>query len=189
MLELRDFYFIRHGETDWNREHRGMGQKDIPLNERGLAQAHTAAKLLTQEPIRTICFSPLARARITAEIIGTYISASLIEVPELIECSWGENEGKIKGQWTDDWIAGSDIPGAEKYSEFLLRAVSAINHATREPGPVLIVSHGGIFWAVQQFGKLGNKMDLPNAVPVYLRAPLYTDTSWAYSTMPSVEEV
>ena len=50
MLELRDFYFIHHGETDWNREHRGMGQKDIPLNERGLAQAHTAQSFSLRRP-------------------------------------------------------------------------------------------------------------------------------------------
>lgn len=86
MLELRDFYFIRHGETDWNREHRGMGQKDIPLNERGLEQAHQAATVLAKEPIQTICFSPLMRARVTAEIIGEKLNVSLIAIPNLVEC-------------------------------------------------------------------------------------------------------
>ncbi len=181
MLELRDFYFIRHGETDWNREHRGMGQKDIPLNERGLEQAHKAATVLVKEPIQTICFSPLMRARVTAEIIGEKLNVPLVEIPGLIECSWGENEGKIKGKWTDDWVRGTEIPGAENYQEFLRRAVAAINRATKENGPVLIVAHGGVFWALQHFGKLGSKMDLPNGAPVYLRAPLSETSPWAYS--------
>ena len=32
-------YFIRHGETDWNAELRYQGQRDIPMNELGRAQA------------------------------------------------------------------------------------------------------------------------------------------------------
>jgi broad specificity phosphatase PhoE len=32
-------YFIRHGETEWNAESRYQGQADIPVNERGRAQA------------------------------------------------------------------------------------------------------------------------------------------------------
>lgn len=31
---LMPFYFIRHGETNWNNERRVMGQKDIPINQK-----------------------------------------------------------------------------------------------------------------------------------------------------------
>lgn len=181
MLELHDFYFIRHGETAWNREHRGMGQKDVPLNERGLEQARQAANILIKEPIQTICFSPLSRARVTAEIIAERLKVPLVEVPGLIECSWGENEGKIKGKWTDDWINGIEIPGAEKYPDFLQRAGSAINQATKEKGPVLIVAHGGVFWSIQHYCGLGS--GLPNGSPIYMRAPVSTAYNWSYSTI------
>ena len=38
-LDWPDFYFARHGETDWNRERRYQGTKDIPLNATGRSQA------------------------------------------------------------------------------------------------------------------------------------------------------
>lgn len=28
----KSFYFVRHGETDWNKEQKVMGQADIPLD-------------------------------------------------------------------------------------------------------------------------------------------------------------
>lgn len=61
MLELKDFYFVRHGETDSKIERRGMGQQDIPLNTRGIEQAHMASRILEKESIELVCFSPLQR--------------------------------------------------------------------------------------------------------------------------------
>lgn len=189
MIELKDFYFLRHGETDWNLEHRGMGQKDIPLNRRGEEQAIQSAAILQREPIKNICHSPLNRAKRTAQIISEKIGAPLIEIPGLIECCWGEKEGQIKGKWTEDWIAGADIPGAESYESFLLRALRGINSAILNPGPVLIVSHGGVFWGVQKYAQVGARYDLRNCVPVLLRAPNSPALPWGLVTMDQDEDI
>jgi broad specificity phosphatase PhoE len=178
-IEPKDFYFIRHGETDWNVEHRGMGQKDVPLNQKGERQAAEAVKYLESEKIKTICHSPLQRAKRTAEIISEKLKLPMFEIPELKECCWGEREGQVKGKWTEDWISGDEIPGAESYNEFLLRALRGVNKALAKPGPVLIVAHGGVFWSVQKFAQLGSRYDLANCVPVLLRVPQDPLQPWA----------
>jgi broad specificity phosphatase PhoE len=187
MIELKDFYYIRHGETNWNTEHRGMGQQNIPLNQRGEDQALDAARLLANEPIRIICHSPLIRAKRTAQVIAEQLRTPLVEVPELMECCWGEKEGHIKGKWTEDWIAGIEIPGAETYENFINRALLGINRALEHPAPVLIVAHGGVFWAIQKHAQLGARYELKNCAPVLLRAPISVSMPWGATLIDSDE--
>jgi len=54
MVFEHPFYFLRHGETGWNKEGRTQGQLDSQLNETGLAQAEAAGKALAGEPIERI---------------------------------------------------------------------------------------------------------------------------------------
>lgn len=72
------FYFVRHGQTDWNKMRQELcSQDDIPLNETGLLQAATAQKKLSSIGITKIHSSPLARAKQTAEIINKSLAAPL----------------------------------------------------------------------------------------------------------------
>jgi len=40
---------IRHGESEWNKENRFTGWKDVDLSERGVTEAHAAGKLLKEQ--------------------------------------------------------------------------------------------------------------------------------------------
>jgi probable phosphoglycerate mutase len=66
-------YFVRHGETAWNADGRLQGQRDIPLNQLGRAQAAEAAGRLRDlgAPYRELRYvaSPLSRTRETMEIL------------------------------------------------------------------------------------------------------------------------
>lgn len=72
------FYFVRHGQTDWNTMYQELcGQDDIPLNQLGQQQAQAAISLVKSVGITKIYSSPLTRAMQTAEIINTELKVPL----------------------------------------------------------------------------------------------------------------
>lgn len=166
------FIFIRHGETDLNRDHKSVGEIDIPLNDTGIAQAQAAAKLLAKEHFTKIYASPQVRAKKTAEIIaaekekaGTPVPMEIVD--DLREATWGEKAGMPRGKWLEDWHQGAHFEGGEDFKDFQERVEKVIHKILgKEQGPVLIVSHRGVYRPIQ---KLMNhpESDLGNAVPVY----------------------
>jgi 2,3-bisphosphoglycerate-dependent phosphoglycerate mutase len=46
---MHKLVLIRHGESEWNKENRFTGWKDVDLSEKGIKEAHMAGKLLKQE--------------------------------------------------------------------------------------------------------------------------------------------
>jgi probable phosphoglycerate mutase len=174
------FWFLRHGETDWNAEGRSQGRTDIPLNSVGLAQARRAAKTLAGiGGIATIVASPLIRARVTAEIAAEALDLPVEFDEGLQEVNFGEQEGQPMGNWYDDWIAGHYTPAeGERFAELLARAVAAVNRATARPGPVLVVAHGALFRALRlAFGHEPN-VRTPNALPIRCEPPADGSNVW-----------
>ena len=46
---MHKLVLIRHGESQWNKENRFTGWKDVDLSEKGVAEARAAGKLLKKE--------------------------------------------------------------------------------------------------------------------------------------------
>jgi 2,3-bisphosphoglycerate-dependent phosphoglycerate mutase len=46
---MHKLVLIRHGESEWNKENRFTGWKDVDLSEKGKEEAHAAGKLLKAE--------------------------------------------------------------------------------------------------------------------------------------------
>jgi len=175
------FWFLRHGETDWNAQGLSQGHTDIPLNAVGLAQAQRAARTLGGCGIATIVSSPLSRARVTAEIAAEALGLAVAAFDDdLREVNFGVQEGEPMGDWYDDWIAGTYTPErAEPFATLLARAVAAVNRAVERPAPVLVVAHGALFRALRlAFGHEPN-VRTPNALPIHCEPPAGGGDVWA----------
>jgi broad specificity phosphatase PhoE len=173
------FWFLRHGETDWNAQGISQGNVDIPLNATGLAQARSAAEKLRHRGIASIVASPLSRARVTAEIAGEALGLPVAVDPDLREVSFGVQEGQAMSGWFADWVAGRFTPeGAETFPALRRRAVAAINRATALPAAVLVVAHGALFRALRAAMAIEPNIRTQNAVPIFCEPPLSSGPAW-----------
>lgn len=66
------FYFVRHGQTDYNIKNAYYGQSDISLNDCGRVQAASVAGLLEECRFDEIWESDMKRVTETVDIILTY---------------------------------------------------------------------------------------------------------------------
>lgn len=165
-LERRTFWFLRHGETDWNAQGLSQGNVDIPLNPIGVAQAARAAEMLRDRGIRSIASSPLSRARDTAEAVAGALGLPVRLDDGLREVAFGVQEGQPMAEWFDDWVDGLMVPeGAETFDALRARAVAAVNRALAMDAPVLVVGHGALFRALRAEMGLPPNVRTPNAMP------------------------
>jgi broad specificity phosphatase PhoE len=120
IIPHKPFYFIRHGETDWNKEYRAMGHTDIPLNQNGLEQAVLAAELLKDIQFDCIISSPLRRALKTAQIIAEKRDTAVQIVDEFKECFFGVLEGTnlLFDPRVQGWEKGARVEDVEHYHDF-----------------------------------------------------------------------
>lgn len=152
---MTEIWLVRHGETDWNREQRLMGQLDIPLNPLGLQQAASLAAEMTGQAFDALYASVQIRARQTAEVLAATLNLPLRLDARLCEENIGGWQGltiaevhaRYPGQWEQ---RRADPPnfrppgGGETITEMAARACEAADEiaATWPQGRVLLVSHG-----------------------------------------------
>jgi broad specificity phosphatase PhoE len=173
------FYFLRHGETDWNRRRIIQGQTDTPLSEIGLAQAEAVTGAVERLDFATICSSPLKRARTTAEIVNRHLGKPVVYLPAMMECALGQIEGQpSNGDWREPWVSGGPMPGGETFEAYTTRVLGAFNQALVQPGPVLVVGHGGNFWALEHHGLIPNGTRVANCALFRLEPPRAKPAMW-----------
>jgi broad specificity phosphatase PhoE len=156
-------YFIRHGQTDFNKEGRVQGQEiDMPLNEIGISQAEKAIEFLP-EGIDVIISSPLNRAFQTAEIINSKYNVDMVLRYDIQELKYGSLAGKnwqeIEEETCDADIRKKDVSAKYDYRIYGGESVEDVKERVKkfveylkenyEGKQVLVSTHGGIIEALQ----------------------------------------
>jgi len=138
-------YIARHGETDWNLEHRLQGSTDRPLNETGRRQAVELADALKGIHLDAIYSSTLSRSRETARTVaGSTMTVKSLD--GLRERNYGHYQGgsdtapeylRRSNDWTDR------LDDGESLNQLLARSRDGLAQIRREhpTGNVLIVAH------------------------------------------------
>jgi broad specificity phosphatase PhoE len=140
----RQFYLIRHGETEWARDGRHTGRTDIPLTETGREQAGFLQPIFEDVTFETILSSPLHRALETAKLAGLSHRVELVD--DLREWDYGDYEGITTAQIRQkvpDWTIWSHgCPHGESAADVGKRADRVVARLQQATGHVAIFSHG-----------------------------------------------
>lgn len=156
-------FFLRHGQTDWNRWHRWQAQSDVPLNAAGVAEAGRVARALAARgEVFAACYaSPLSRAVDTARTVAARVGVAVAVAPAFTEIALGEYEGRREsglreelGAAYDEWRAAMftvAAPGGESLQQARARVREALAAAAAQARTknVLIVAHQGINLAMK----------------------------------------
>ena len=153
MLRL---YLVRHGESAWNELQLYTGQQNVPLSEKGHAQAQRLAERMHMIPLEQIYASPLLRAHDTAKPIAESKNMPLCLDERLAEIHHGEWEGNpasvIREQYEDTYRAWRNqphtvtMPDGESLNDVSQRVQLFLQDALarHHEGNVLIVSHDAV---------------------------------------------
>jgi broad specificity phosphatase PhoE len=141
-----EVWLVRHGETEWSRDHKHTSTTDLDLTDEGVRVAAALRERLAGESFDLVLTSPMLRARRTAELTG---HPDAVVDDDLVEWAYGDYEGittveireTVPG-WTV-WTHPS--PGGESAREVatrLDRSVARLARATDDGGRALVFGHG-----------------------------------------------
>src|SRR6266850_581135 len=86
-------FAVRHGATDYSRERRFAGSRDVPLTTDGRLQAGAVAQALAGAGVAAVYTSPLERARVCADLIAKPHRLEARVDPDVREMAFGAWEG------------------------------------------------------------------------------------------------
>jgi broad specificity phosphatase PhoE len=151
--------FVRHGQTEVNREGRLQGRLDAPLTELGREQARLVAAGLASSGAVAVLTSPLLRAAETAHEIASMLGVDVEADARLIEVDYGEWDGRKFsevapeewGQWRDD--VAFVPPGGESLLTVATRVGDFCSARLIAESTIIAVSHvspikAAVVWAL-----------------------------------------
>jgi probable phosphoglycerate mutase len=133
------FYFLRHGETEYNAQRRIAGSHETVLTERGHDEARRAAEMLATVAITAIYTSPMQRALDTARYVADRLALPFRVIDAIAERHWGSLEGRPRSERKP-----GEVPqDAETLEAFTVRVLRGFDEVRGEVP--LVVAHSGVF--------------------------------------------
>jgi broad specificity phosphatase PhoE len=148
-------FLVRNADTDFSRDRRLAGRRDIGLSARGRTQAEELRNRLAGKlELAEILASPLPRAVETAEPLASAFGLGVVRDPRLIDFDAGRWEGRAHSdigaspeyrRFIEDPVSES-IPDGERLMDVRDRIASSVSQALADNelgANILIVSHAG----------------------------------------------
>jgi probable phosphoglycerate mutase len=147
---------IRHAETAETAQQRYPSDRDLPLTERGVAQAQALARMTQGIALEAVFSSPARRARDTAAALLADRQLALRVLPELAEMRFGRLGGltfdeamqalpEVFKRWHDNPFAVA-LPDGEPFLDFVGRIRRVRRQLSRQWAgrSIAVVTHGGV---------------------------------------------
>ena len=152
---MKELFFVRHGQTEWNAIRRMQGQWNSDLNELGREQADLNGRFLASLDSEYLVASPLDRTRQTAEIINQYLDLKIAFDDRIMEWDCGDWSGEMWDEVAERWPAEFSAwqadqfhyrgPNCENYPDMIDRAQPFLEELHNlEHKRVAVISHGMI---------------------------------------------
>ncbi len=150
---MTKLYLIRHGQTDYSRDKKYCGSRDVPLNAEGMLQAEKLARRFSHVAVDAVYASDLRRAIQTAGIC--FKESRVIVWPSFREMDFGVLEGlgyedamKNFPAIYDAWIhtpLDVTLPQGESFGHFCERVDDGMKLllAENKGKSIALITHGG----------------------------------------------
>jgi broad specificity phosphatase PhoE len=141
-----EIVLVRHGETEWSRAGKHTGRTDVPLTERGRAEAAALGAFLRQRQFVLVLTSPLSRAVETCRLAGLGERAQVRD--ELMEWDYGAYEGRTTLEIRKErpgWSLWSDgVPEGETAADVGARVDRVLAELRAPDGDAAVFAHGHV---------------------------------------------
>jgi broad specificity phosphatase PhoE len=145
-MRQMEIVLVRHGETEWSRDHRHTGRTDVPLTAEGRRQAERLRDALAEWSFTRVLSSPLSRALDTCRLAGYGDRAE--QSDELLEWDYGEYEGETTDRIRESrpgWNLWRDgCPGGETVADVSARVDPIVSELKDSEGDVAVFAHGHV---------------------------------------------
>jgi broad specificity phosphatase PhoE len=146
-------FAVRHGDTEFARERRFTGSRDVALSPHGRQQVEAVARALAGTFLGAVYSSPLSRARASAEVIAAPHSLGVRVEPAFREMAFGQWEGLTRAEVGmryprefETWASAPHVvrpAGGERLDEVAARVGKGLAALCEEHGgeSIALVSH------------------------------------------------